>query len=61
MTMMFVGKVTSTDDKEKELVPASDVSSTDTVPFQTANNPFYTFRVVYDTTNTIIRYDISTI
>jgi hypothetical protein len=47
MTFTFLGKITPPADRDRDFVPAWEASSKVTVPFQTANSPFYAFRVVY--------------
>jgi len=61
MTLLFVGKVTPPADRDRDFVPAWESSSRVTIPFQTANTPFYGFRVAYATAVTIIGYFITTL
>ena len=60
MTLLFLGKVTPPEDRDKDFVPAWESSSRVTLPFQTANSPFYAFRVTYATAVTIVGYYITT-
>lgn len=60
LTLAFLGKVTPPEDRDKEFVPAWESSSRVTVPFQTANSPFYVFRVIYATAVTSVAYFITT-
>jgi hypothetical protein len=61
MTFTFLGKITPPDDRDGDSVPAWEASSKVTIPFQTANSPFYVFRVVYATVVTAIGYFITTL
>jgi hypothetical protein len=61
MVSIFLGKVTPPTDREGDFVPAWEASSRVTVPFQSANSPFYTFRVVYATVITAGGYFITTL
>jgi len=60
MTLAFLGKVTPPEDRDKDFVPAWESSSRVTLPFQTANSPFYIFRVTYATAVTTVGYYITT-
>jgi hypothetical protein len=60
MTLAFLGKVTPPEDKNKDFVPAWESSSRVTLPFQTANSPFYVFRVIYATVVTSASYLLTT-
>jgi hypothetical protein len=60
MTFVFMGKVTPPEDRDRDFVPAWESSSRVTLPFQTANSPFYAFRVAYATVATIVGYYITT-
>ena len=60
MTLVFLGKVTPPEDRDKDFVPAWESSSRVTLPFQTANSPFYVFRVTYATAATAVGYYITT-
>ena len=60
MTFVFIGKVTPPEDRDKDFVPAWESSSRVTLPFQTANSPFYVFRVTYATAATAFGYYITT-
>jgi len=60
MTLAFLGKVTPPEDRDKDFVPAWESSSRVTLPFQTANSPFYVFRVTYATAVTVVGYYITT-
>ena len=60
MTLVFLGKVTPPEDKDRDFVPAWESSSRVTIPFQTANSPFYVLRVTYAMIVTIVGYYITT-
>jgi hypothetical protein len=60
MTLVFLGKVTPPEDRDNNFVPAWESSSRVTLPFQTADSPFYVFRVIYATVVTSVGYFITT-
>jgi hypothetical protein len=61
MVLIFLGKITPPADRDGDFVPAWEASSRVTVPFQTANSPFYAFRVVYATVVTAGGYFLTTL
>lgn len=61
MAIIFLGNVTPPDDRDRDFVPAWEASSRVTIPFQTANSPFYLLRVLYATAAIAIGYFITTV
>jgi hypothetical protein len=61
MLFVFLGKITPPADRDRDFVPAWEASSRVTIPFQTADSPFYVLRVMYATCVTAAGYFITTL